>query len=272
MLPLKEANRMPGMPNYRTIWLSDVHLATRGCKADRLLDFLRHSRATRLYLVGDIFDGWRMRRSFFWTQEQNDVVQKLLRKIRKGTQAYYLPGNHDEVMRACLGWRFGRLQIVDEVVHETADGRRLLVMHGDRFDGVITRLPWLARLGESAYHAVLHVNDLFNFIRRRLGFSNWSLSDYIKFRVSRAVETVSNFKSMLAREARERGLDGVVCGHLHRPEIQQIDGIVYYNIGDWVENCTALVEYHDGRIEILHWPEAAVAGPVAEEKIRESAA
>lgn len=263
---------MTRRPNYRTIWLSDIHLATRGCKTGRLLDFLRRHRAETLYLVGDIFDGWRMRRSFFWTQEHNDVVQKLLRNVRKGTQAYYLPGNHDEVLRACLGWRFGRLQIIDEIVHETADGRRLLVIHGDRFDGIVARLPWLARLGESAYHIALLINAGINGIRRRLGCSYWSLSDYLKFKVSNAVETICGFKTVVAREARERGLDGIVCGHLHRPEIEPIDGVLYCNIGDWVENCTALVEHHDGRLELIRWSEEMSTAGAAVKSVQESAA
>ncbi len=227
---------------YRTIFLSDIHLATRGCKAEFLIDFLRHHDSAYLYLVGDIFDGWQMRRSLYWPQSHNDVVQKLLRKVRKGTRVFYLPGNHDEGMRGYADMQFGGVTVRREMIHETADGRRMLVLHGDRFDGVVLNARWLARLGSTAYNLALVANGAFNAVRRRLGFPYWSLSNYLKQRVKRAVEFLTNFQAALVQEAQRRGLDGVVCGHVHHAEIGVVDRLQYCNCGDWIENCTALAE------------------------------
>lgn len=239
---------------YRTIFLSDIHLATRGCKAEFLIDFLRHHDSERLYLVGDIFDGWQMKRSLYWPQSHNDVVQKFLRKVRKGTMVYYLPGNHDEGMRGYAGMQFGGVTVLKDTIHETADGRRLLVLHGDQFDGVVLNARWLSFLGSSAYDLALSINNGFNAVRRRLGFPYWSLSNFLKQKVKRAVEYLTNFQSALIQEARRRELDGVICGHVHNAEIRFADGFLYCNCGDWVENCTAIAEHMDGRLEILHWP------------------
>lgn len=240
---------------YRTIFLSDIHLGTRGCKAEFLLDFLRLNDAETIYLVGDIFDGWRLRKSWYWPQAHNDVVQKLLRKARKGTRLIYVPGNHDEVLRGYTGHHFGGVEVVPEAIHETADGRRMLVLHGDAFDGVVRYARWLALLGDSAYNLALVLNHWFNLARRRLGFGYWSMSAWLKGRVKNAVHFIDQYEQAVAEEARRRGVDGVVCGHIHKAEQRTIQGILYINDGDWVESCTALVEHFDGRFEILHWAE-----------------
>jgi UDP-2,3-diacylglucosamine pyrophosphatase LpxH len=240
---------------YRTIWISDVHLGTRGCKADFLLDFLKHNEAETLYLVGDIIDIWRMRRSWYWAQKHNDVVQKLLRKARKGTRVVFIPGNHDEIFREYVGNPFGGIEVEEEVIHTLADGRRLLVLHGDKFDAVVRYARWLAILGDSAYALTLLANGWFNGLRRRLGYPYWSLSAYLKHRVKNAVEYIGRFEDAVAEEARRRGVDGVVCGHIHKAEIRDMGGITYCNDGDWVESCTALVEHLDGRLEVVSWAE-----------------
>ncbi|MGF1593899.1 MAG: UDP-2,3-diacylglucosamine diphosphatase [Kiloniellaceae bacterium] len=240
---------------YRTIFISDIHLGTRGCKADYLLDFLKHNDCETLYLVGDIFDGWRLKRTWYWPQAHNDVVQKLLRKVRKGMRLVYVPGNHDEVLRGYPGMHFGGVEVRKEAIHETADGRRLLVIHGDEFDGVVKYARWLALLGDWAYVVMLQVNTWFNYLRRKLGFGYWSLSAYLKHRVKNAVQFIGDFEAAVVAEARRQGVDGVVCGHIHTAEMRMIDGVLYINDGDWVESCTALVEHMDGRLEILPWAE-----------------
>ena len=250
---------------FRTIWISDVHLGTRGCKAEYLLDFLKWTEADTIYLVGDIIDGWRLRKGWYWPQSHNDVVQKLLRKARKGTKVVYVPGNHDEAAREYCDLHFGGVLVKREFVHETADGRRLLIIHGDEFDVVVRYARWLALLGDWAYTVLLALNNWFNGIRAKLGYPYWSLSAYLKYKVKNAVEYIGNFENALAEEAASRGVDGVVCGHIHHPEIRDIDGILYCNDGDWVESCSALVEHRDGRLEILHWAEqmAAVNAPLS---------
>jgi UDP-2,3-diacylglucosamine pyrophosphatase LpxH len=254
--------------HYRTIWISDIHLGTRGCKAEFLIDFLRHTESETLYLVGDIVDGWRMSRSWYWAQSHNDVIQKVLRKARKGTKVIYIPGNHDEWLRDYTELQLGGVLLLREVVHETADGRKLLVLHGDAFDGVVRYAKWLALLGDWAYDAVLRLNHYFNLIRRRLGYPYWSLSAYLKSRVKNAVEFVSNFADAIAAEARKRGVDGIVCGHIHQAEMRDIAGVLYCNDGDWVESCTALVEHFDGRLEILHWTSLRTLDPLAATTVR----
>ena len=238
---------------WRTIFLSDIHLGTPGCKAEFLLDFLKHNESDKLYLVGDIVDGWRLKRGWYWPQAHNDVVQKVLRKARKGTQVVLVPGNHDELARDYLGMQFGGIWVLGDTVHVTADGRRLLVLHGDAFDGVITYARWLAFLGDHAYTLALWMNHGLNRLRIAMGLGYWSLSAYLKDRVKTAVSYISAFEEAAAAEARRRGADGVVCGHIHKAEIRTIDGMLYCNDGDWVESCTALVEHWDGRLEILDW-------------------
>ena len=244
---------------YRTIWISDVHLGTRGCKAEFLLDFLRAADSEYLYLVGDIFDGWRLKRGWYWPQSHNDVVQKVLRKARKGTRVVFVPGNHDEFARDYAGGSFGSVEVVDEAIHQTADGRRLLVVHGDAFDGVVRYARWLAVLGDHAYGAALALNHWFNRARRRLGYPYWSLSAYLKHKVKNAVKYIDDYEHTVMEAARHRRVDGIVCGHIHHAEIRQAEAMTYANCGDWVESCTALVEHRDGRLEILHWPQIAVS-------------
>ncbi len=239
-------------PRYRTIWISDIHLGTRGCNAESLLEFLRSYDSDTLFLVGDIIDGWKLRRSWYWPQTHNDIVQKLLRKTRKGTRVIYVPGNHDECLRDYVGHSFGGITLVREAVHVTADGRRLLVVHGDEFDGVVRYAKWLALLGDYAYQAALSINTVFNLVRRRLGLPYWSISAFLKLKVKNAVSFISDFECAVAREARRRHMDGVVCGHIHHAAAHRIDNVEYYNDGDWVESCTALVEHYDGRLEIIH--------------------
>ena len=241
--------------HYRTIWISDVHLGTRGCSAEALLDFLKFTESEYLYLVGDIIDGWRLRKSWYWAQSHNDVIQKLLRKARKGTKVVYIPGNHDEVLRDYVDLQFGGVSVVSDALHVTADGKRLLVLHGDDYDGVVRHARWLAVLGDWAYNLMLSVNHWFNFVRRHLGYPYWSLSAYLKGKVKNAVEYVSRFEAAVADAAARRGVDGVVCGHIHKAEIRPMGDVLYCNDGDWVESCTALVEHFDGRLEIVHWAE-----------------
>jgi len=237
----------------RTVWISDIHLGTAGCQAAALLDFLRHLECDTLYLVGDIIDGWQLRRQWLWPQAHNDVVQKLLRLARKGTRVIYVPGNHDEFARRYVEHNFGGVEVVDECVHRTLDGRLLWVTHGDLFDGVVQHARWLAYLGDALYDVALELNRHFNSLRARMGLPYWSLSRYLKLKVKRAVSFIGDFEAALAREARRRGLDGVVCGHIHHAELRVIDGVLYANDGDWVESLTALVEHLDGRLEILDW-------------------
>jgi len=248
---------------YRTVWISDLHLGTPGCQALALLDFLKHVECETLFLVGDIVDGWQLRRSWYWPQPHNDVVQKLLRKARHGTRVIFVPGNHDEFARRYAQHNFGGIEVAEEWVHETADGRRLWVVHGDIFDGVIQCARWLAHLGDSAYEFTLRLNRHLNSLRARLGLPYWSLSKYLKHKVKRAVSYVADFEAALAREARKRGVQGVVCGHIHHAELRDIDGILYANDGDWVESLTALAEHADGRLEIVDWSARALLARMA---------
>jgi UDP-2,3-diacylglucosamine pyrophosphatase LpxH len=247
----------------RTVWISDVHLGTPGCQARALLDFLRSVECETLYLVGDIIDGWQLKRSWYWPQAHNDVVQKLLRKARKGTKVIFVPGNHDEFARRYVLHNFGGVDVVEEALHELADGRKLWVTHGDYFDGVVQCAKWLAYVGDSAYEFTLRMNRHLNSLRARLGLPYWSLSKYLKLKVKRAVNFIGDFESAVARAARERGADGVVCGHIHHAEMRLIDGVLYCNDGDWVESLTALVEHADGRLEILDWAARARARSAA---------
>jgi UDP-2,3-diacylglucosamine pyrophosphatase LpxH len=239
--------------HFRTIWISDIHLGTTGCQADLLLEFLKHTESKELYLVGDIIDGWQLARRWYWHRSHNDVVQKILRKARKGTRVTYVAGNHDEFARHFLGLAFGDIDIVDEAVHTTATGKRLLIIHGDQFDAVVQCAKWLAHLGDMLYGISLEMNRALNRIRRAFGLRYWSLSQYLKHRVKNAVSYINAFEEAVAREAKRRQLDGVVCGHIHRPEIRDIDGITYCNDGDWVESLSALVETTDGELRLISW-------------------
>ena len=240
---------------YRAIWISDIHLGVRACKADHLLDFLRWNESDYLYLVGDIVDGWSLRKTWYWNPSFDEVIRRFLHKARNGTEVYYIPGNHDEAARNYCELEFAGIKIREEAIHETADGKRLLILHGDEFDGVVRYAKQLSLLGDTAYRFALVLNHWFNWARRKLGYPYWSLSAYLKHTVKNAVEYVSNFEDALAEQAREREVDGVICGHIHHAEIRDIGGIIYCNDGDWVESCTALVEHFDGRLEIVRWAE-----------------
>ena len=256
---------MPGesatTKHYRAIFISDLHLGTPGCQAEALLEFLKTHSCDTLYLVGDIIDGWQLRRKWYWPQAHNDVVQKLLRKARKGCRVIYVPGNHDEFARDFLNHSFGGVEVVEDAVHITTDGKKLWVIHGDYFDGVIQFAKWLAYLGDTLYDWALKANRHLNYMRGRLGMPYWSLSAYLKLKVKKAVNFISDFEVAVAHEAKKQGYDGVVCGHIHHAEIRKIDGVLYCNDGDWVESLSTLVEHHDGRLEILTFD------PYSEEKI-----
>ena len=236
---------------YRSIFVSDLHIGTPGFQAEEFMDFLRDHPSDNLYLVGDIFDGWQLRKRWYWPQSHNDVVQKLLRRARKGCRVIYVPGNHDEFARGFVGHQFGGIEVVSEAVHVTADGRRLWVVHGDYFDSVIQSAKWLAYLGDTAYDITLKLNRYLNHFRGRFGLPYWSLSAYLKHKVKKALNYVMTFEVAVAAEARQRGLQGVVCGHIHRAEMRDIGGTLYCNDGDWVESRTALAEHFDGRLEII---------------------
>jgi UDP-2,3-diacylglucosamine pyrophosphatase LpxH len=252
---------------HRTLFLSDIHLGTPGCKAELLLDFLRHNEAETIYLVGDIIDGWRLKRSWYWSASHNAVVQELLRKARKGANVIYVPGNHDEALRDYTGLNFGGVDVLADAIHETADNRRFLIIHGDQFDGVVKYAKWLAHLGDRAYELALWLNNWLHEIRRAFGMPYWSLSSWLKHRVKNAVEFISSYEVALAREARERGVDGVVCGHIHHAEMRDIDGVLYCNDGDWVESCTALAEDETGQFSIITWQRFSWEGEVGEVEI-----
>ena len=238
---------------YRTIFLSDIHLGTKGCKAGHLLDFLNHVTAETIYLVGDIFDGWQMERSWYWPGSHDAVVQKVLGMAKNGTRVIYIPGNHDDVMRRYCGTHFAGIQVHPQYLHTRADGKTFLVLHGDAFDGVVLYAKWLAVLGHKAYGIALKLNTVFNNVRRWLGMDYWSLSAWLKFKVKNAVQFISNFEQAVIAEAKNCQADGVICGHIHHAEHKVVDGTIYINDGDWVESCTALVEHEDGRMEILYW-------------------
>lgn len=245
-------------PHLRAIFISDLHIGTPGFQAEALLDFLKHHPSDVLYLVGDIVDGWQLRRRWFWPQSHNDVVQKLLRRARKGCRVVYVPGNHDEFARHFVGHAFGGVEVVHETTHTTAQGLKLWVMHGDHFDGVIQCAKWLAYVGDWLYELTLRINRHLNSFRARVGLPYWSLSAYLKLKVKKAVNFISDFEVAVAHEAKRRGFDGVVCGHIHHAEIRDVNGTLYCNDGDWVESRTALVEHADGHLEIVHWGSHAV--------------
>ena len=238
---------------YRTVWISDVHLGCRGCRADFLLEFLHAVECETLYLVGDIVDLWQMRRGLYWPQSHNNVIRTLLGKAKAGTRVVYVPGNHDLPLRAHHGTRFGNVDIRRETVHEGADGRRFLVIHGDQFDHAVRSSRLLTALGSGAYDVLLVVNRMVHAVRGRMGLRYWSLAAFIKHRVGTAVEYIERFEQALAAEAARRRLDGVICGHIHRPRVRSIEGVAYFNTGDWMESCTALAEDPEGRLELIHW-------------------
>lgn len=245
--------------HYRTIWISDVHLGTRGCNDRLLIDFLDHVDSETLYLVGDIIDGWRMKKRYYWPERHNAIVRRVMKRAKRGAEVIYIPGNHDEMFRGFAGMNFGGVQIRKKAIHTTADGRRLLVLHGDEFDAVVMGAKWLAFLGDAAYAFLLRMNVVVNWVRRRFDLPYWSLSKHAKHKVKNAVEFISRFEETVAHEAALRKVDGVICGHIHNAEERRFGNVVYYNDGDWVEGCTALVENFDGSMEILHWADEVAA-------------
>ena len=238
---------------YRAVFISDIHLGTRAAQADALLDFLKRVEADTYYLVGDIIDFWKVQRGPAWAQSHNDVLQKLLRKVRKGTRIVFVPGNHDEALRDYCGQSFGGIDIVRDTIHVTEDGRRYLVLHGDEFDVVVRYAKWLAFLGDRSYELALWSNAPLNWVRRRLGFGYWSLSAYLKNRIKTAVSFIGEYEKALADVARRHGVDGVICGHIHHAADRMINGVHYLNCGDWVESCTAILEHDDGKMEVVRW-------------------
>lgn len=238
---------------YRAVFISDFHLGTRAAQADALLDFLKQVDADTYYLVGDIIDFWKVRRGAVWFQSHNDVLQKLLRKVRKGARIVFIPGNHDEALRDYCGQTFGGIEIVREAVHIQPDGKRYLVMHGDEFDVVVRYAKWLAFLGDRSYELALWSNTILNWFRRRLGLGYWSLSAYLKGRIKTAVNFIGEYESALAQEANKRGVHGIICGHIHHAADSQIEGIHYLNCGDWVESCTAILETQNGEMQLINW-------------------
>lgn len=238
---------------FRTIWISDIHLGTRGCNAEMLIDFLDSVDSEMLYLVGDIIDGWQLKKRLYWPTAHNDVVWRIMKRARRGTRVIYIPGNHDEMFRQFTGLNFGGVEVRRKKIHTTADGRKLLVLHGDEFDAIMLAHRWLAVVGDAAYTMLMALNRHVNRVRRWMKLPYWSLSKMAKHKVKNAVSFISRFEEIVAHEAERRHIDGVVCGHIHTAEIRQFGDITYYNDGDWVEGCTALVEHFDGTMEVLHW-------------------
>ena len=260
--------RNPTSPlRVRTVFISDIHLGFKGCSADWLLDFLHHTEMDTLFLVGDIIDVWSMKKSMYWPQSHNNVVRTILGKAKRGTKVIFVPGNHDEMFREFDGAVFGNLEIHREYVHQGADGRRMLVLHGDEFDSVVKCSPWLAKLGSDIYDLLLAANPYINWVRRKFGLPHWSLSSYLKNKAKTAVQYIGSFEEAVAQAARKRGVDTVVCGHIHRAEMRDIDGVLYCNDGDWVESCTSLVEDMNGHLRLIDWPklreQASPEKPVA---------
>lgn len=247
------------MPTVRSIFLSDIHLGTRACQAERLIDFLRAYDAENLFLIGDIVNFWAMSRGIHWTPAQNTFVQKVLRRARRGERVVFIPGNHDEALREYVGVAFGDIEVHAEYVHALADGRRFLLLHGDEFDQITRHHRWVAILGDKAYDLLVRLNGMLSWSRRRLGIAGyWSLAGYAKRRVKKALQFIFDFEDAAIHSARQRGLDGIVCGHIHSATIRPVGALHYVNCGDWVDSCTAIVEHLDGRLELIAWGSRAV--------------
>jgi UDP-2,3-diacylglucosamine pyrophosphatase LpxH len=258
--------------HVRAIFLSDIHLGTRACHAERLLEFLKAYDSDYLYLVGDILDFWAMkRRGIYWSAAQNTVLQKILKRARHHVQVIFVPGNHDEAAREHAGGSFGNIRVENDFIHTAADGRRYLLLHGDEFDQITCYQRWLAILGDHTYASLVRLNQGLSWLRRTLGIPGyWSLAGYAKRKVKKAVTFISGFEDAVARHARERRVDGVICGHIHSAAIRPLQGIAYINCGDWVDSCTAIVEHRDGRMELVEWgtlPQPAVQPELALEPV-----
>lgn len=239
--------------HHRALFLSDIHLGKKGCQAELLLSFLKVHDADYIYLIGDIFDGWRLKKGWYWPQTHNDVVQKILRKARKGSKIIYIPGNHDEVMRNYFGTHFGGIEVKESDIFESANGKKFLIIHGDQFDVVIKNAKWLAHVGDWAYEAALNLSTWLNKFRRLWGGQYWSMSRWAKYKVKSAVNFIGDYEDILSHEAKKHDADGIICGHIHHPTIKQINDVSYLNTGDWVESCTAIVEGYDGEFELIYW-------------------
>ncbi len=252
---------------YRSAWISDAHLGTRGCNAAALLDFLRENNFDTLYIVGDLIDIWSLRRGIYWPQQHNDVIQKILRKARKGTHVIYIPGNHDELVSDFCG-TYGNIEIKQTAIHVTASGERILIIHGHELDAVVQNVKWLAFAGDVGYRFLLSLNPLINFVRRRFGLGYWSLSAYAKRRVKDAVSFIGKFEAAVAHYAKRYRVDAVLCGHIHSAAIREFGNVTYYNCGDWVESCTALVEGEDGILSMINY-HPSVKKPVIPNEVRD---
>ncbi len=239
--------------HYRSVWISDVHLCTRDSRADMLNEFLDFFTCDNLYLVGDIVDVWALKKRWYWTDLYNEVLHKLLKRSRRGARVVYIPGNHDEFLREFVGYGLGNVRIMMDALHETADGRRFLVIHGDEFDTVVQYHKWLSKLGGWAYNYLILLNRMVNAVRRFFGRPYWSFSGVIKRKLKQAVKFLTRFEELLVKEAKRRNVDGVICGHVHQPTLRELEGVLYCNTGDWVENCTALVESESGELTLLWW-------------------
>jgi UDP-2,3-diacylglucosamine pyrophosphatase LpxH len=246
--------KAPSPLRLRSVFISDIHLGFKGCSADLLLDFLHHVEMDCLFLVGDIIDVWSMKKGMFWPQSHNNVVRTILGKAKRGTKVIFVPGNHDDVFREFDGAVFGNLEIHREYIHHGANGRRMLVLHGDEFDSVVKCSPWLAKLGSNIYDILLAANPYINWVRRLFDLPHWSLSAYLKSKAKTAVQYIGSFEDAVAQAARKRGVDTVVCGHIHRAEMRDINGVLYCNDGDWVESCSSLVEDMNGQLRLIDWP------------------
>lgn len=247
--------RLKMKKRYRSIFISDVHLGFKSCQAEFLLDFLKSTESEYLYLVGDIFDGWELQKKSYWPNSHQKVVNKILKKAAKGTRVIYTPGNHDESARNYCGHKFDNIEVSNTAIHETADGRRLLVLHGDQFDTVVQCSPFLSKIGSSMYGHLLMLNRTINWVRRCVGLPYWSIAAHLKNKVKNVVSYIGRFEEAVVNSARAENLQGVVCGHIHHAEIAMFGEILYCNTGDWVESCTAMVESSDGKLEILRWTE-----------------
>ncbi len=252
--------------HFRTLFISDLHLGSNAARTEDLLAFLRVHDADTIILVGDIIDGWRLKRSWYWPQNCNDIVQKLLRKGRKGSKIIYIPGNHDSFMRDYPGIHFGGIEVAERMIHHAADGRKYLVLHGDEFDVVVRNAKFIAHLGDWAYDLAIAINWFLSKLRRHMGLPYWSFSAWAKLQVKRAVNFIGEFQRVVAEEARRNNADGVICGHIHHAVIMDIDNICYINTGDWVESCTAIVEHFDGRMELIFWQDGGTNAPISTKK------
>jgi UDP-2,3-diacylglucosamine pyrophosphatase LpxH len=252
----------PHTVSYRAIWLSDVHLGTRGSKAASLLEFLSRAESQNLYLVGDIVEGWRLF-NLYWPATHSQVLREIMARAHTGTRVVFIPGNHDEFYRHFAEMAFGSVEIRRQIIHKTKGGQRFLITHGDEFDGPVSSRRWLYLLGDQAYRSGMLLSDGLSRARGALGYSHWSLSSYLKQRVKRAIQQRNSFDSKVRAAALEADAGGIICGHTHIPESRDIDGIQYFNDGDWVENCTALVEHHDGQLELIYY---------GRDRVKESAA